>query len=211
MDYTALYRVSQEDRSIFWEVIVWDILRKNVYINISLIPNGFRYLVRSILNLALNIYLLSLSMSSHNSQVTIRTDSHASDIGILRWEGRKNIGRQIQNTARHILETDRNRTHVHINFFLEWTILWRPRLLTFPPGISCIQSVSEVTVKNLRIKLHICVSKKVKMGPQMNRLRDIAHFVLRSATDLFIRTLISSFSPVPEVWDWIASTLLVRG
>jgi hypothetical protein len=26
------------------------------------------------------------------------------------------------------------------------------------------------------------------MGPQMNRLRDIAHFVLRSATDLFVYT-----------------------
>jgi hypothetical protein len=50
------------------------------------------------------------------------------------------------------------------------------------------------------------------MGPQMNRLRDIAYFVLRSATDfLFIRMLISSFSPVPVVWDWIAGTLLVRG
>jgi hypothetical protein len=28
-------------------------------------------------------------MSNHNSQLTLHTDSHASDIGALRWEGRK--------------------------------------------------------------------------------------------------------------------------
>jgi hypothetical protein len=54
-----------------------------------LIPNGFRYLGRSILNLARNIFLPSLSMSNHNSQLTLLTDSHASDSGALWWEGRK--------------------------------------------------------------------------------------------------------------------------
>jgi hypothetical protein len=34
-------------------------------------------------------YLPSLSMSNHNSQLTLHTDSHASDIGALWWEGRK--------------------------------------------------------------------------------------------------------------------------
>jgi hypothetical protein len=33
--------------------------------------------------------------------------------------GKENIARQIQNTARKISESVRNRTHVHINFFLE--------------------------------------------------------------------------------------------
>jgi hypothetical protein len=28
-------------------------------------------------------------MSNHNSQLTLHTDSRASDIGALRWEGRK--------------------------------------------------------------------------------------------------------------------------
>jgi len=37
-----LYRVSQEERSIFWEVIVSVILSKNVYTNMCPIPNGFR-------------------------------------------------------------------------------------------------------------------------------------------------------------------------
>ena len=37
-----IYRVSQEERSIFWEVIVSVILIKNVYMNMYPIPNGFR-------------------------------------------------------------------------------------------------------------------------------------------------------------------------
>ena len=37
-----IYRVSQEERSIFWEVIVSVILSKNVYMNMCPIPNGFR-------------------------------------------------------------------------------------------------------------------------------------------------------------------------
>ena len=39
---TTLYRVSQEESSIFWEVIVSAILSKNVYMNMCPIPNGFR-------------------------------------------------------------------------------------------------------------------------------------------------------------------------
>jgi len=37
-----MYGVSQEERSIFWEVIVSVILSKNVYMNMCPIPNGFR-------------------------------------------------------------------------------------------------------------------------------------------------------------------------
>jgi hypothetical protein len=37
-----LYRVSQEERSIFWEVIVSVILSKKVYMHMCPIPNGFR-------------------------------------------------------------------------------------------------------------------------------------------------------------------------
>ena len=37
-----IYRVSQEERSIFWEVIVLVILSKNVYMNMCPIPNGYR-------------------------------------------------------------------------------------------------------------------------------------------------------------------------
>jgi hypothetical protein len=37
-----IYRVSQEERSIFWEAIVSVILSKNVYVNMCPILNGFR-------------------------------------------------------------------------------------------------------------------------------------------------------------------------
>jgi hypothetical protein len=57
--------------------------------NMCHIPNGFPYLARSILNLARNIFFPSLSMRSLNSQLTLHTDSHASDIDALRREGRK--------------------------------------------------------------------------------------------------------------------------
>jgi hypothetical protein len=54
--------------------------------NMCSIPNGFRYLARNILNLERNIFLPSLSMRNNNSQLTLHTDSHASDIGALRQE-----------------------------------------------------------------------------------------------------------------------------
>jgi hypothetical protein len=38
----SIYRVSQEERSIFWEVIVSVILSKNLYMKMCPIPNGFR-------------------------------------------------------------------------------------------------------------------------------------------------------------------------
>jgi len=44
MEYIVyhLYRVSQEESSVFWEVIVLVILSKNVYVNMCRIPNGFQ-------------------------------------------------------------------------------------------------------------------------------------------------------------------------
>jgi hypothetical protein len=53
------YRMSQEEWSMFWKVIVSVILIKKVYMNMCSIPNDFRYLARSILNSARNIFLLS--------------------------------------------------------------------------------------------------------------------------------------------------------
>jgi hypothetical protein len=37
-----IYRVPQEERTIFWEVIVSVILSKKLYMNMCPIPNGFR-------------------------------------------------------------------------------------------------------------------------------------------------------------------------
>jgi hypothetical protein len=44
----TVYRVSQKERSIFWEVTVSVILRKKVYMNMCPIPKGFQYLASSI-------------------------------------------------------------------------------------------------------------------------------------------------------------------
>jgi hypothetical protein len=63
--------------------------KKKVYMNICPIPNGFRCLARSILNSACDILLPSLSMSNHNSQLTLHTYSHDSGIGAFQWEERK--------------------------------------------------------------------------------------------------------------------------
>ena len=37
-----LYRVIQNERSIFWQVLVYVILRKNVHVNMYLIVNDYR-------------------------------------------------------------------------------------------------------------------------------------------------------------------------
>jgi hypothetical protein len=42
MRVLILYRVSQEERTILWEVIVSVILSKKLYMNLCPIPNGFR-------------------------------------------------------------------------------------------------------------------------------------------------------------------------
>jgi hypothetical protein len=81
--FMIIYRMSQEERSVFWEVIISVILRKTFYMNMCPIPKGSRYLARSILNLPRNIFLPSLSVSNHNSQLTFHTNSYASGIGAL--------------------------------------------------------------------------------------------------------------------------------
>jgi hypothetical protein len=40
--FKLLYRMYQEERSLFWEVIVSAILRKKVYMYMGPTPNGFR-------------------------------------------------------------------------------------------------------------------------------------------------------------------------
>jgi hypothetical protein len=42
--HRIIYRVSQEEGSVFWEVIVSAIVRKKVCMNVCPILNGFRYL-----------------------------------------------------------------------------------------------------------------------------------------------------------------------
>jgi hypothetical protein len=80
-------RVSQEERSVFWEVLVSAILRKKVYMTVCPVLNGFRYWAQYFEFGAQ--YFPTLSMSNHKSQLTLHTDSYASDSGALWWEGRE--------------------------------------------------------------------------------------------------------------------------
>jgi hypothetical protein len=111
MKHVRIYRVSQEEKSIFWEVILSIILSKKLYMNICPIANDFRD--RAILVVWLGRPVLSLPPA---------------------------LLRHCLKSNGSISETVRNRTHVHIKFFcLEWPILWPPRILSFPPGTPCIQ------------------------------------------------------------------------
>jgi hypothetical protein len=56
----GLYRMSQEERPIFWKVIVFVILSKKLYMYMCPVPNGFRDRAISLyssLDLAANIVL----------------------------------------------------------------------------------------------------------------------------------------------------------
>jgi hypothetical protein len=94
---------------MFWEVIVSVILRKEVYMNICPILNGFRYFALSISNLAHNVFLPSLYEQSQQP-----TDASCRFTRFRHW--RITVGEK-ENIVCQILETVRNRTRVHINFF----------------------------------------------------------------------------------------------
>jgi hypothetical protein len=104
---TRVYRVSQEERSIFWEVIVSVILRNKVYMNMCPIPNVFWYLAR-------NIFL-----PSHRKAPLSEACESVWSVSWMLWIAHRDGGKE--NIARWISETVRNRTHFHINSFLRMT------------------------------------------------------------------------------------------
>jgi hypothetical protein len=152
-----IYRVSQEERSIFWEVIVPVILNKKLYMNMCPIPNGFRdraiwiqtakLLIRKrYLELVLFLIPVFIVQVTELMQFIINVRKFHIFTCFRQWRsmagGKDNTGRPSQTTILSndsISENVRNRTHVRIKFFLlEWPILWPPRILTLPPGTLCI-------------------------------------------------------------------------
>jgi hypothetical protein len=82
---SALYRVSQEERLIFWEVIVSVIPRKKLYMYVCPIPNGFRNIdvsLCSILDLAPDIVHLSRMRIGVKRQLAVVTVD-SSIVGVL--------------------------------------------------------------------------------------------------------------------------------
>ena len=147
--------MSQEESSVFWEVIVSVILSKKLYMNMCPIPNGFRYraiwmqtaklLIRKryyqYVLFLIPVFIVQVG-TVYNKCSKIRRFTC-----FRQWRsragGKDNTGRPSQITIQSngsISETVRNRTHVYIKFFLclEWPILWPPRILTFPPGTLCV-------------------------------------------------------------------------
>ena len=130
-----VYRMSQEERSIFWEVIVSVILSKKLYMNICPIPNGFRdraiwkqtakLLIRKrYYKYVLFLIPVFIVQVTELVQFIVNVRKFHRFTCFRQWRsraGRKDsTGRPSQTTIQSnfsISETVRNRTHVHIKFF----------------------------------------------------------------------------------------------
>jgi hypothetical protein len=127
--------VSQEERSIFWEVIVLVILSKTLYMNMCPIPNGFRdraiwmQTVKLLIRKRYYEYVLFLIpvfivQVTELVQFIIDVRKFHRFTCLREWRsragGKDNTGRPSQTTIQSnysTSETVRNRTHVHIKFF----------------------------------------------------------------------------------------------
>jgi hypothetical protein len=70
-EYLAvLYRMSQEEKSVFWEVMVSDIMSNKVYMYMYPIPNGFRDRAISLYSALYTVHCTDEqhAMSSHHMQ-----------------------------------------------------------------------------------------------------------------------------------------------
>ena len=131
-----LYRVSQEERSIFWEVVVSVILsKKKLYMNMCPILNGFRHRViwmQTAKLLKINrcyeyvLFLIPVFIVQVTElvQFIINVRKFHTFTCFRQWRSRAgekdNTGRPSQTTIQSngcISETVPNRTHVHIKFF----------------------------------------------------------------------------------------------
>jgi hypothetical protein len=61
----------------------------------------------------------NVTVNSHNGQLMLHADSHATDSGTVQREGRTILGAKskLLNSEIAVLETVWNRTHVHIHLF----------------------------------------------------------------------------------------------
>jgi hypothetical protein len=120
---SRLYRVSQEERSIFWEVNVSVILRKTLYEHVSY-SERFPIIGAQYFEFGAQ-YFPSLPLCDQSQQPI---DASHRFICFRHWRimaGRKeNIAPRIQNTTRQISETVWNKTHAYIHFFLRMTDIW---------------------------------------------------------------------------------------
>jgi hypothetical protein len=139
-----VYRASQEERSIFWEVIVLVILNKNMYMYMCLLPNGFRdkdislyiskivdkkEILRTVSNTG--IYHSSdkvgtVYLDNAFSKIPPSTSTHFAT-HVRTWRVARLYSVRANSTTiqrkRSISETVRNGTRAYKHFYLEWPIL----------------------------------------------------------------------------------------
>jgi hypothetical protein len=128
---SSIYRVSQEERSIFWEVIVSVILRKN-----KIMWTCVLFLTVS------DIWRAIFSFFPPPWTITT-TNRHFKPIHMLQTFAHYG-GREILRAKFKILRAKYRKPfgigHMFIYpFFLEWSILWPPGILTFLPWTFCIR------------------------------------------------------------------------
>jgi hypothetical protein len=147
-----IIQVSQEERSIFWEVTVSLILSKKLYMYMYLILNSFWAR-------AFSLYTSKIVDKKEISHPVSNTGIYCSSnkVGslpsiihflkfhrqLLRWHGMLLIS-AVYNVLYSTTALSRKPFgigHIHIHFLcLEWLILWPPTILTFPLGTFCIKT-----------------------------------------------------------------------
>jgi hypothetical protein len=140
--------MSQEERSILWEVTVSVILSKNMFMYVGPVPNGFR-------DRAISLYSTLYPVQRRNTPCP---HTSCKVHWYWRWNFRKciilgklyqlwhlnNISLSSQQywicAVKELYLGNRSEqgTCEYTLFCLEWPILWPPRILSFPPGTSCI-------------------------------------------------------------------------
>jgi hypothetical protein len=157
-----LYRMSQDERSILWEVIISVILSKKVYMYTCPIPNGFRDRAISLYSMLYTVQTSNTSCPHTSCKVHWCWRWNFSKCIILgklyrlynlnnkyRYY-RQNVISFLSTTLELYSEIALSRKqfgigHMYIyTFCLEWPILWPPRILTFLPGTFYILMVYEV-------------------------------------------------------------------
>jgi hypothetical protein len=127
-----LHRMSQEERSIFWEIIVSVILRKNVCMNMCPIPNGFRDRAiwmysckmidkKAILRTVSNIQVTNLLVYNKFSKIPRSTSVHFAS-RMRTWRVAR-LSSSWRSFMRAITSIMRSNSSPHVSTFLLYTSL----------------------------------------------------------------------------------------
>jgi len=146
--WIPVYRMSQKEMSVFWEVIVSLILSKSVYAHVAQLRqechNWKCVTFQERLLKILKCYNFLWVQRRHNCSPAASFANCVMTSYLLKVHLQTFLSIPI-NQKCQILNGDTlvaNERHVQYmyNFCLEWPILWPPRILTFPPWTPCVRS-----------------------------------------------------------------------